>query len=261
MTSLQLDTSPSPWGSPYWKKLPSEELARYDLQAPTDKYFIDNLELLVDNMETALYKGSLKLPDSPDLVKGVVKTDFFAKALRTSAFIHEADMYELHLSTLQGLSIPYCYGLFHHKDKDDKVSSFLVLEECGDLIDDVSSLTNSFKLKALDALYKIHCAGYIHGDFSLNNLTVKDGQPFFIDLETAEPHKCEVTERIVVGEERRAIECDEIDLCCMMLEICADCTKLSIPVYDIQLTTVSSPAKVKVEGLWSFRERTFGERT
>lgn len=77
----------------------------------------------------------------------MVKTDFFAKALRSSAFIHEADMYELYLSSLQGLSIPYCYGLFQHKDKDDKtkVPSFLVLEDCGDLIDDVGSLTNSFK--------------------------------------------------------------------------------------------------------------------
>ncbi|KAL4269454.1 hypothetical protein AB1N83_001399 [Pleurotus pulmonarius] len=161
MTSLQLNDGPSPWGSPYWKKLPTEELARYDLLAPTDKYFIDNLELLVDNTETALYRGSLKLSDSPDLVKVVLKTDFFAKTLRSSTFIHEADMYELHLSGLQGLSIPYCYGLFQHKDKDDqtKISSFLVLEDCGDLNDDVSSLMNSFKLKALDALYEIHCAG------------------------------------------------------------------------------------------------------
>lgn len=176
----------------------------------------------------------------------MVKTDFFAETLRQSAFEHEADMYELHLSSLQGLSIPYCYGLFQHKGEGDRVSSFLVLEDCGDRIKDANSLTNSFKygytfhlvnvvyqvfasrLKALDALYGIHCAGYTHGDLSLNNITNKDGEPFFIDLETAEPHKCEMSERIMVGEERRDIECDEIDICCMLLEIWADGTHITI---------------------------------
>ncbi|KAG9226797.1 hypothetical protein CCMSSC00406_0009715 [Pleurotus cornucopiae] len=204
-------------------KLPIGELARYDVQSSTaQSYFINNLELLIDDTGTAVYRGSLKLPDSLELEKVVVKTDFFAETLRQSAFQHEVDMYEFHLSSLQGLSIPYCYGLFQHKGEGDKVSSFLILEDCGDRIKDVSSLTNSFKLKALDALYEIHCAGYTHGDLSLHNITNRDGEPFFIDLETAEPHKCEMTERIIVGEERRRIECDEIDICCMLLEIWAD---------------------------------------
>ncbi|KAF9488552.1 hypothetical protein BDN71DRAFT_1512976 [Pleurotus eryngii] len=240
MTSLRLGPGPSPWDSPD-RKLPTGELTRYDVQSsPPQSYSINNLELLVDDTGTAVYRGSLKLPDSPELEKVVVKTDFFAETLRQSAFQHEVDMYELHLSSLQGLSIPYCYGLFQHKGEGDKVSSFLVLEDCGDRIKDVSSLANSFKygyifhlvndvysvfagrLKALDALYEIHCAGYTHGDLSLHNITNRDGEPFFIDLETAEPHKCEMTERIIVGEERRRIECDEIDICCMLLEIWAD---------------------------------------
>ncbi|KAJ8700663.1 hypothetical protein PTI98_003671 [Pleurotus ostreatus] len=222
MTSLRLGPGPSPWDSPD-KKLPTGELARYDVQSPTpQRYHIASLEFFVDDTETAVYRGSLKQPDNPELEKVVVKTDFFAETLRQGALEHEADMYELHLSSLQGLSIPYCYGLFQHKGEGDRVSSFLVLEDCRDRIKDASSLTNSFKLKALDALYGIHCAGYTHGDLSLNNITDKDGEPFFIDLETAEPHKCEMSERIMVGEEKRDIECDEIDICCMLLEIWAD---------------------------------------
>ncbi|KAF4603250.1 hypothetical protein EYR38_003662 [Pleurotus pulmonarius] len=212
MTSLQLPLGPSPWGSPD-KTLPTGVLTCYDVQSPVPlRYAINNLELFIDHTETAVYKGSLKLPDSTDPAKIVVKTDFFAETLRQSAFEHEVDI----------------------------VSSFLVLEDCGDRIKDASKLTDSFKygylfhlvnvvyrvfasrLKALDALYDIHCAGYTHGDLSLNNITNKDGEPFFIDLETAEPHKCEMSERIMVGEERRHSECDEIDICCMLLEIEAD---------------------------------------
>ncbi|KAF4579419.1 hypothetical protein EYR36_001230 [Pleurotus pulmonarius] len=111
MTSLQLPLGPSPWGSPD-KTLPTGVLTCYDVQSPVPlRYAINNLELFIDHTETAVYKGSLKLPDSTDPAKIVVKTDFFAETLRQSAFEHEVDMYELNLSSLQGLSIPYCYGI------------------------------------------------------------------------------------------------------------------------------------------------------
>ncbi|KAG9226773.1 hypothetical protein CCMSSC00406_0009671 [Pleurotus cornucopiae] len=121
----------------------------------------------------------------------VVKTDFFAESPRPSAFEHEADVYELHLWDLQDKAIPRCYGLFRYDGEDDKISSFLVLGDCGDPIP-------PYKSKVIDAVYFIHFAGFTHEDLSYRNILNKDGCPFIIDLETAKPHVCGMKEKIFI---------------------------------------------------------------
>ncbi|KDQ32870.1 hypothetical protein PLEOSDRAFT_153466 [Pleurotus ostreatus PC15] len=198
MASLQLNPAPSPWGCQ--KKLPTTKLERYYLDDTdmTQHYSICDLKLLTSHKNTAVYKGTLTLPDKAGAVSVVVKTDFFAESPRPSAFEHEADMYELHLWDLQDKAIPHCYGLFQYDGEDGKVSSFLVLGDCGTPIEDPRNFTDSYKSKVIDAVYFIHFAGFTHGDLSYHNILNKDGCPFIIDFETAKPHVCGMKEKVFI---------------------------------------------------------------
>ncbi|KAF4608049.1 hypothetical protein EYR40_000391 [Pleurotus pulmonarius] len=133
-------------------------------------------------------------------------------------------MYELHLWDLQDKAIPHCYGLFQYKgEKDDRISSFLVLRDCGGPIVEPWDITNPIKSKVLNAVYCIHYAGFTHGDLSYNNILIsEDGCAFIIDLEAARPHVCEVKERVFVGEERRDVGCAEMMQCAALVQIWAD---------------------------------------
>lgn len=143
MASLQLSPAPSPGG--WRKKRPTTELERFYLDDTdmTEQYSIRDLKVLAYHKNTTVYKGSLMLPNSADAVSIVVKTDFFAESPRPDAFEHEADMYELHLWDLQDKAIPRCYGLFQYDGEDGKVSSFLVLSDCGSPIEDPRDFTNT----------------------------------------------------------------------------------------------------------------------
>ncbi|KAF9488531.1 hypothetical protein BDN71DRAFT_1535033 [Pleurotus eryngii] len=198
MASLQLGPAPSPWDCQ--ETLPTSKLERYVLDDTdmTQQYFIRDLKLIASHKDTTVYRGLLTLPDNPDAVSVVVKTDFFAQSPRPSVFEHEADMYELHLWDLQDKAIPRCYGLFQYDGEDGKVSSFLVLGDCGDPTPEARHPTSSFKSKVIDAVYFIHFAGFTHGDLSLRNILNKDGCPFIIDLETAKPHVCGMKEKIFI---------------------------------------------------------------
>ncbi|KAG9226780.1 hypothetical protein CCMSSC00406_0009698 [Pleurotus cornucopiae] len=198
MASLQLNPASSPWGCR--KNLPTTKLERYYLDDTdmTQHYSICDLKLLTSHKNTAVYKGTLTLPDKAGAVSVVVKTDFFAESPRPSAFEHEADMYELHLWDLQDKAIPRCYGLFQYDGEDGKVSSFLVLGDCGTPIEDPRNFTDSYKSKVIDAVYFIHFAGFTHGDLSYHNILNKDGCPFIIDFETAKPHVCGMKEKVFI---------------------------------------------------------------
>ncbi|KAF4603230.1 hypothetical protein EYR38_003641 [Pleurotus pulmonarius] len=218
MTSLQLGPAPSPWDCE--ETLPTSTLERYYLEDDdvTQQYSIRDLDLLTSRKHTTVYRGLLTLPDNSDGVNVVVKTDFFAESLRPSVFEHEADMYELHLWDLQDKAIPRCYGLFRYNGEDGKVSSFLVLGDCGDPIPEARHHTDSFKSKIIDAVYCIHFAGFTHGDLSLGNILSKDGTPFIIDLETAKPHVCGMKEKIFIGEDRRNVGCPEMMRCAALVQ-------------------------------------------
>ncbi|KAG9226775.1 hypothetical protein CCMSSC00406_0009673 [Pleurotus cornucopiae] len=222
MASLQLSPAPSPRGRR--QKLPTTKLERYVLDDTdmSQHYSINDLKLLTSHKKTAVYKGSLKLPDQEDAVSVVVKTDFFAESPRPSVFEHEADMYEVYLWGLQDKSIPHCYGLFQYDGEDGRVSSFLVLGDCGTPIEDPRNFTDSYKSKVIDAVYFIHFAGFTHGDLSYHNILNKDGCPFIIDFETAKPHVCEMKEKVFIGEERKELGCTEMMRCAALVRAWAD---------------------------------------
>ncbi|KAF7440065.1 hypothetical protein PC9H_000407 [Pleurotus ostreatus] len=232
MASLRLSPAPSPYGCR--KSLPISKLQRYEPEDESQEYSICDLKVRVSHKDTTVYRGLLTLPDSEEPVAVVVKTDFFAETLRRKAFEHEVDMYEIHLWELQDKAIPHCYGLFQYKGEDAKVSSFLVLRDCGDPIVEPRNLTSSFKSKVINAVYYIHFLGFTHGDLSYDNIIInKDGSPFIIDLEFAKPHVCGLKERLLIGEESRDVGCTEMMQCAALMRAWAD-------VY------------VKLEGVYTF---------
>ncbi|KAL4259586.1 hypothetical protein AB1N83_009474 [Pleurotus pulmonarius] len=216
-----------------YNKPPTSKLTRYEPGDETQEYSICDLKVRVSHKDTTVYRGMLTLPDSEEPVAVVVKTDFFAETMRPRDFEREADMYENHLWDLQDKAIPRCYGLFQSKE-DGKISSFLVLRDCGNPIVEPRNLTKSFKSKVINAVYCIHFLGFTHGDISYDNIIIdKDGRPFIIDLQSAKPHVCGVKERLLIGEESRDVGCAEMMQCAALIRAWAD-------VY------------VKLEGVYTF---------
>lgn len=84
------------------------------------------------------------------------------------------------LKHLQGVVIPTLYGFYTVWG----ILRLIALEPVGQAITETETINQQLRQKMRDALYRIHRAGYVHGDVARRNFCRRqDGRIFLVDLE------------------------------------------------------------------------------
>ncbi|KAH9923110.1 hypothetical protein B0H21DRAFT_160626 [Amylocystis lapponica] len=137
---------------------------------------------------------------------------------------HEAAIYEGPLKKLQGICVPWFFGLFEGEMEDEELNGCLVTHYCGlQSAIPFYELPWDTKYEVVKSLIRVHLAGVQHGDFNVNNVVFSSrGMPFIIDFDRAEEHKCERGMKINIhGVEpnREDFACDELFDACERLDL------------------------------------------
>ncbi|KAH9923099.1 hypothetical protein B0H21DRAFT_701298, partial [Amylocystis lapponica] len=136
---------------------------------------------------------------------------------------HEAAMYQGPLKKLQGICVPWFFGLFEGEMEDEELYGCLVTHYLRRISSVSPSLTycSSYRYEVVKSLIRVHLAGVQHGDFNVNNVVFSSrGMPFIIDFDRAEEHTCERTMMIHihgVTPLRDEFACDELFDACKRL--------------------------------------------
>jgi len=105
----------------------------------------------------------------------------------------EACAYVGPMKSLQGKTIPLCYGLYAGTpdDRDGRMIACLVLEFWGQCLrQPFRKLSLNLKLRILDQLAEMHKCGFHHGDFAERNILERNGDVRFIDFDEMTEHDC-----------------------------------------------------------------------
>ncbi|KAH9923107.1 hypothetical protein B0H21DRAFT_701272 [Amylocystis lapponica] len=197
----------------------------------------------VDRVETQGYKLEIRYPvevhngnstayraiiyrGGERLTKVICKFAYSKRNLKRLR--HEAAMYQGPLKKLQGICVPWFFGLFEGEMEDEELYGCLVTHYCGlqsaipfyELPWDTKYVT-LVPYEVVKSLIRVHLAGVQHGDFNVNNVVFSSrGMPFIIDFDRAEEHTCERTMMIHihgVTPLRDEFACDELFDACKRL--------------------------------------------
>ncbi|CAA7257502.1 unnamed protein product [Cyclocybe aegerita] len=120
-------------------------------------------------------------PATTVALKFAMRDDFIAD------LVEEAQVYAGPLATLQGRTVPRCYGLFVAENEDGQTIACLVLEHWGEVIrKPFRQLPIETRIRVLERLGEIHRQGLVHGDFAERNvLQNTNGDIRIIDFDQA----------------------------------------------------------------------------
>ncbi|EGO03320.1 hypothetical protein SERLA73DRAFT_69209 [Serpula lacrymans var. lacrymans S7.3] len=143
-----------------------------------------------DATSCTILRGKMSI-DGQELIPCILKVDLFDQHPRS--LLTEASVYENQAKSLQGNVVPRFYGLFQGQVSPGYLpSTCMVLEDCGDhMRSSFPDSDNDLISKLLDKFKLFHDAGLQHNAISERNVTVKNGEPYIIDLKLSRPHRCD----------------------------------------------------------------------
>ncbi|KAK7062818.1 hypothetical protein VNI00_000312 [Paramarasmius palmivorus] len=135
----------------------------------------------------AYIKDTLQRQDGTQVVlKFAFREDF------VDDLAQEAEVYRNALEPLQGSAIPRCYGLFTGEGEEGQEIACLVLEYCGESLDQPFCLLPlDVRMRILERLYELHKCGVHHGDFAERNVLKYNNDIRLIDFDQTEFHDCD----------------------------------------------------------------------
>ncbi|THU80253.1 hypothetical protein K435DRAFT_784150 [Dendrothele bispora CBS 962.96] len=106
----------------------------------------------------------------------------------------EAAVYLGPLKSLQGKTIPRCFGFYTGLGEEGQEIACLMLEYWGEgLRTSFSALPLDLRLKTLERLRELHRCGVHHGDFAERNVLQQNGDVRLIDFDQVEGIECDCT--------------------------------------------------------------------
>ncbi|KAJ7271884.1 hypothetical protein B0H12DRAFT_1091868 [Mycena haematopus] len=137
----------------------------------------------------------------------------------------ESRIYCNALQTLQGTTIPRCFGIYTGIGEAGQQIACLVLEYWGECLQQpFPVLPLDLKIQILERLGAIHREGLLHGDFAERNVLLHEGDIRIIDFDQTESgHDCRCKMNFRPGEKLPDIEefgCDQLwEVCRYYLKI------------------------------------------
>ncbi|KAF5365116.1 hypothetical protein D9758_011024 [Tetrapyrgos nigripes] len=102
----------------------------------------------------------------------------------------EAAVYFGPLKSLQGKSIPRCFGFYTGAGVEGQEIACLVLECWGEVLSEPFAML-SLDVRILERLREMHRCGLHHGDFAERNVLMYNNDIRFIDFDQVEGHECD----------------------------------------------------------------------
>ncbi|KAJ3547336.1 hypothetical protein NM688_g5415 [Phlebia brevispora] len=165
---------------------------------PTSLHFTSDTLLHRGNSE--VYRGQLK-GEGDEMVQDVV-----CKLVERDGVLSlksEADLYETTLKPLQGTDVPEFIGFFYGiSPLSERPTACMLLQYCGnDLQEDFTEHPIELRVKAMNALLRLHQFGVYHDDWSPHNVVAdEEGSVRVVDFNEASMHTCEFKSRIRLYE-------------------------------------------------------------
>jgi len=159
--------------------------------------------------DSPVFRASIEGTDNAVALKFAMRDDLI------SGLEEEGRIYRDALQTLQGTTIPRCFGLFLGMGEEGQSIACLVLEYWGECLrQPFQFLPLNLKIQILEGLASIHREGLLHGDFAERNVLLHDGDIRIIDFDqTQSGHDCRWKMNFRPGEElphREEFGCDQL---------------------------------------------------